>query len=331
MVLRPSHSTPTASETISTAVIVPKATTTTPSGWVRRQSSVGNRPSATTMDTTGQTRCSARTPSSTATGTSAATSAQSRHPGAGGSGARGSVHHERTASRSTVPSVENRGGTRIGRKDGTRTLPSADRDRPESRCGHRTRRGRCGHGDLHHHNAPDDVRHRHGPWAAPAGHPPGPGRRLVLRPPGQGGRRLARRARSPSSALAGALGPHFSSSSGVPDSGSAAGFAVLAEHFPELGTGGQSGTIVFTARPGSRRPRGARRDGGVVRPGRRRVPRRRRCAPAPGGHGHLALRRWGSGPDRTQRSPGRPGGLRPGEPVRVRGRHRVRPPGSGHQ
>ncbi len=50
--------------------------------------------------------------------------------------------------------------------------------------------------------------------------------------------------------LAGALGPHFSSSSGVPDSGSAAGFAVLAEHFPELGTGGQSGTIVFTARQG---------------------------------------------------------------------------------
>jgi putative drug exporter of the RND superfamily len=36
----------------------------------------------------------------------------------------------------------------------------------------------------------------------------------------------------------------------VPDSDSAAGFAVLEEHFPELGTGGQSGTIVFRADQG---------------------------------------------------------------------------------
>ncbi len=49
---------------------------------------------------------------------------------------------------------------------------------------------------------------------------------------------------------AGAVGPRFSASSAVPDSGSAAGFAVLQEHFPDLGTGGQSGTIVFRARQG---------------------------------------------------------------------------------
>ncbi|MEO5840108.1 MAG: MMPL family transporter [Acidimicrobiales bacterium] len=49
---------------------------------------------------------------------------------------------------------------------------------------------------------------------------------------------------------AGVAGPHFSSSSTVPGSGSAAGFAVLEEYFPDLGTGGQSGTIVFQARQG---------------------------------------------------------------------------------
>jgi putative drug exporter of the RND superfamily len=49
---------------------------------------------------------------------------------------------------------------------------------------------------------------------------------------------------------AGAVGPNFSTTSGVPDSGSAAGFAVLEKHFPELGTGGKSGTIVFKARQG---------------------------------------------------------------------------------
>jgi RND superfamily putative drug exporter len=49
---------------------------------------------------------------------------------------------------------------------------------------------------------------------------------------------------------AGVLGSHFSGSSAVPGSGSAAGFAVLEEHFPALGTGGHSGTIVFEARQG---------------------------------------------------------------------------------
>jgi len=47
-----------------------------------------------------------------------------------------------------------------------------------------------------------------------------------------------------------AVGPQFAASSAVPDSDSAAGFAVLEEHFPELGTGGQSGTIVVRAQQG---------------------------------------------------------------------------------
>jgi RND superfamily putative drug exporter len=46
------------------------------------------------------------------------------------------------------------------------------------------------------------------------------------------------------------IGSRFSTTSTVPDSGSAAGFAVLEEHFPGLGTGGQSGTILFKARQG---------------------------------------------------------------------------------
>jgi len=45
---------------------------------------------------------------------------------------------------------------------------------------------------------------------------------------------------------AAAVGAHFDTSATVPGSGSAAGFAALEEHFPDLGTGGQSGTIVFT-------------------------------------------------------------------------------------
>ena len=49
---------------------------------------------------------------------------------------------------------------------------------------------------------------------------------------------------------AGALGSDFNTSAEVPGSGSAAGFAVLKKHFPEMGTGGQSGTIVFRAEQG---------------------------------------------------------------------------------
>ena len=51
-------------------------------------------------------------------------------------------------------------------------------------------------------------------------------------------------------AAAGIAGPKFSATSAVPASGSASGFAVLAEHFPEMGAGGQSGTIVFKAPQG---------------------------------------------------------------------------------
>src|SRR5262249_59770125 len=51
-------------------------------------------------------------------------------------------------------------------------------------------------------------------------------------------------------AAAGALGATFSAGSTVPGSDSASGYAVLAKYFPALGTGGQSGTIVFRARQG---------------------------------------------------------------------------------
>jgi RND superfamily putative drug exporter len=46
---------------------------------------------------------------------------------------------------------------------------------------------------------------------------------------------------------AGAIGPAYDAVLDIPDSDSADGFAVLDEHFPELGAGTQSGTIVFRA------------------------------------------------------------------------------------
>ncbi|MDH4276748.1 MAG: MMPL family transporter, partial [Acidimicrobiia bacterium] len=49
---------------------------------------------------------------------------------------------------------------------------------------------------------------------------------------------------------AAALGPAFGATSGVPDSDSADGVAVLDEYFPQLGAGGTSGTIVFRADQG---------------------------------------------------------------------------------
>ncbi len=49
---------------------------------------------------------------------------------------------------------------------------------------------------------------------------------------------------------AGALGPAFGATSEVPNSDSADGIAVLEEHFPQLGAGGVSGTIVFRADQG---------------------------------------------------------------------------------
>ncbi len=51
-------------------------------------------------------------------------------------------------------------------------------------------------------------------------------------------------------AAAGAVGPAFGGGAAVPGSDSAAGFAALEEHFPELGTGGRSGTIVVRAEQG---------------------------------------------------------------------------------
>ena len=49
---------------------------------------------------------------------------------------------------------------------------------------------------------------------------------------------------------AGAVGPAYEDAFDVPGSDSSAGFAVLEEHFAHLGTGGQSGTIVFRAEQG---------------------------------------------------------------------------------
>jgi RND superfamily putative drug exporter len=49
---------------------------------------------------------------------------------------------------------------------------------------------------------------------------------------------------------AGALGPAYDSVLNIPDSDSADGFAALERHFPELGIGNMSGTIVFRAEQG---------------------------------------------------------------------------------
>jgi len=49
---------------------------------------------------------------------------------------------------------------------------------------------------------------------------------------------------------AGAVGPTYDGVLDVPDSDSADGFDVLARHFPDLGAGGLSGTIVFRADQG---------------------------------------------------------------------------------
>jgi hypothetical protein len=67
-------------------------------------------------------------------------------------------------------------------------------------------------------------------------------------------------------AAAGAVGSRDSGNAEVRGSGSAAGFAVLEEHFPELGAGGQTGTIVFQAKQGVEDPR-------VEAPARRDDPR----------------------------------------------------------
>jgi len=51
-------------------------------------------------------------------------------------------------------------------------------------------------------------------------------------------------------AAVGAVGPAYEDAFDVPNADSAEGFAVLEEHFAHLGTGGQSGTIVFRADQG---------------------------------------------------------------------------------
>jgi RND superfamily putative drug exporter len=49
---------------------------------------------------------------------------------------------------------------------------------------------------------------------------------------------------------AGAVGPAYDTALDIPDTDSADGFDVLEQHFPDLGAGGQSGTIVFRADQG---------------------------------------------------------------------------------
>jgi RND superfamily putative drug exporter len=53
---------------------------------------------------------------------------------------------------------------------------------------------------------------------------------------------------------AGSIGPDYDAVLDIPDSDSADGFAVLDEHFPALGAGTQSGTIVFRADQGVANP-----------------------------------------------------------------------------
>ena len=126
-------------------------------------------------------------------------------------------------------------------------------------------------------------------------------------------------------AAAGAVGPAFGSGSAVPGSDSDAGFAVLEEHFPELGTGGQSGTIVFRAEQGVDDPEVvaameelfATVDAGFPD---ETACRERRARPS-----SRPTRTEGGGPDRLDRPAGRPAGVRPGEPVGRRRRHRVGP------
>ena len=50
--------------------------------------------------------------------------------------------------------------------------------------------------------------------------------------------------------VAGAVGPAYDAAMNIPESESADGFDVLEEHFPDLGAGGMSGTIVFRADQG---------------------------------------------------------------------------------
>ena len=82
--------------TMSTTAVTPKAVATTASGWVRRHSSSGASPTASTTDSPGSGRSSRRTPSSTPETVTTASSAQSRHTRAGGAEGRGSSSRDRS-------------------------------------------------------------------------------------------------------------------------------------------------------------------------------------------------------------------------------------------
>ena len=95
--------TPPAGPPVASAIAAPKATTTQANGWVRRHSSTGASPTATTVTRGRQVTSSRNTPSSSAVTISTPTSTQSRDTRAGASAARGSAHRERTALLITHP------------------------------------------------------------------------------------------------------------------------------------------------------------------------------------------------------------------------------------
>ena len=261
----------------------PKAIATTPSGWTRRQGKRGGqRHRQRERERSPHQVGPGRRPRPTAITTTTATRAQSLAAGPDGSGARGSCPQRADCVDHLGISVRNLDRRRISRKDDPAHRPI----------------GRCRNGRTP--DAPDRPR---SPTMAPmtastVAAPPGTPRPDPIgrsRPHladtllGRVGgwcfdhrrardRPVARRPRRWSFAAAGTVGPSFGSGSAVPGSDSAAGFAVLEEHFPELGTGGQSGTIVFRADQGVDDPEVRRRHGGAVRHRRRRLPRRRRSA-----------------------------------------------------
>ena len=72
-----------------------------------------------------------------------------------------------------------------------------------------------------------------------------------------------------------AIGAAYDASPDIPGSESAAGFHVLEQHFPELGTGGAVGNDRVPGRAGRRRPRRPAAMEEALRHRRRRLPRRR--------------------------------------------------------
>ena len=144
---------------------------------------------------------------------------------------------------------------RIGRKNETETVRSAGLEWPRTRCAQHPESGRWPHANLGGNDETDPT-----PFFGRGG---APARRQATLLGRISGWCFDHRGKAVGLWLvallmifgaAGAAGSRFSTSSSVPDSGSAAGFAVLKEHFPDLGTGGQSGTIVFQARQGVEDP-----------------------------------------------------------------------------